>query len=125
VLLVEDHRDTANQLTRLLQRAGHDVTWAGSLREARGFIAATGDDPEAQGFNILISDLGLPDGSGHDLMRDLAGRHAMPGIALSGYGMKDDILDSMAAGFSRHITKPVDWQELKLAIQKIAADQEG
>jgi signal transduction histidine kinase/ActR/RegA family two-component response regulator len=125
VLLVEDHRDTANQLTRLLQRAGHDVTWAGSLREARGYIAATGDDPEAQGFNILISDLGLPDGSGHDLMRDLASRQAMPGIALSGYGMKDDILDSMAAGFSRHITKPVDWQELKLAIQKIAADQEA
>ena len=81
VLLVEDHRDTANQLTRLLQRAGHDVTWAGSLREARGYIAATGDDPEAQGFNILISDLGLPDGSGHDLMRDLASRQAMPGIA--------------------------------------------
>ena len=73
----------------------------------------------------MISDLGLPDGSGHELMRELASRHVMPGIALSGYGMKDDILDSMAAGFSRHITKPVDWQELKLAIQKIAADQEA
>jgi PAS domain S-box-containing protein len=125
VLLVEDHRDTANQLTRLLRRAGHEVTWAGSLREARELVAATGDSPQARGFNILISDLGLPDGSGHELMRDLASRHAMPGIALSGYGMKDDILDSMAAGFSRHITKPVDWQELKLAIQKIAADQEN
>jgi CheY-like chemotaxis protein len=124
VLLVEDHRDTANQLTRLLKRAGHEVTWAGSLREARDLIAATGDNPQARGFNILISDLGLPDGSGHELMRDLASRQAMPGIALSGYGMKDDILDSMAAGFSRHMTKPVDWQELKLAIQKIAADQE-
>ena len=125
VLLVEDHRDTAHQLTRLLRRAGHDVTWAGSLQEARGFIAASDDDPQAPGFNILISDLGLPDGSGHELMRELASRHVMPGIALSGYGMKDDILDSMAAGFSRHITKPVDWQELKLAIQKIAADQEA
>ena len=125
VLLVEDHPDTARQLTRLLQRAGHDVSWAGSVREARELIAASnGEQPEG-GFNILISDLGLPDGSGHELMRDLASHHRMPGIALSGYGMKDDILDSMAAGFSRHITKPVDWQELKTAIQKIATEQDS
>ena len=88
-------------------------------------IAATGSDGAERGFNILISDLGLPDGSGHEFMRDLASRNSMPGIALSGYGMKDDILDSMAAGFSRHITKPVDWQELKIAIQKIAAEQDA
>ena len=125
VLLVEDHPDTAQQLKRLLQRAGHEVTWAGSIREARELIEASSEDSEDRGFNILISDLGLPDGSGHELMRDLASQHRMPGIALSGYGMKDDILDSMAAGFSRHITKPVDWQELKIAIQKIAAEQES
>ena len=105
VLLLEDHSDTAHQLTRLLQRAGHEVTWAGSIREARELIEATGDDPKARGFNILISDLGSPDGSGHDLMRDLARRHhLMPAIALSGYGMKDDILDRMAAGFP--VTSP-------------------
>jgi PAS domain S-box-containing protein len=126
VLLVEDHPDTAQQLKRLLQRAGHEVTWAGTLREARELIEASSDESQdGGGFNILISDLGLPDGSGHELMRDLASQHRMPGIALSGYGMKDDILDSMAAGFSRHITKPVDWQELKIAIQKIAAEQES
>ena len=55
-------------------------------------------------------------------MRDLARRHPIRGIALSGYGMKDDIENSIAAGFSRHITKPVDWQELKVAIQKIAGE---
>ena len=124
ILLVEDHPDTAQQLTRLLQRAGHKVQWAGSIGEARTLISETGKDSAEHGFNMLISDLGLPDGSGHELMRDLASRHSMPGIALSGYGMKDDILDSMAAGFSRHITKPVDWQELKVAIQKIASEQE-
>jgi signal transduction histidine kinase/ActR/RegA family two-component response regulator len=117
ILLVEDHPDTAKQLTRLLQRAGHEVAWAGTIREARELIA---DKNRQTGFNIVISDLGLPDGSGNDLMRDLANRHAIPGIALSGYGMKDDIRDSMAAGFSRHLTKPVDWQELKIAIQEIA-----
>jgi PAS domain S-box-containing protein len=123
VLLVEDHADTARQLTRLLERAGHEVSWAGTVSEARDLIAARSKPPAAPGFNILISDLGLPDGSGHELMRDLAARHPIPGIALSGYGMKDDILDSMAAGFSRHITKPVDWQELKQAIQKIATGE--
>ena len=119
ILLVEDHPDTAEQLTRLLKRAGHEVTRAGSVREARELIAAQ-KNPERD-FNILISDLGLPDGSGHEIMRDLASDHdhRMPGIALSGYGMKDDIRDSMEAGFSRHITKPVDWQELKGAIQKL------
>lgn len=120
VLLVEDHPDTARQLTRLLERAGHEVSWAGSIREARDLIVSHSPSSAERGFNILISDLGLPDGSGHDLMRDLAAQHAIPGIALSGYGMKDDILDSMAAGFSRHITKPVDWQELKQAIQNLA-----
>jgi PAS domain S-box-containing protein len=124
VLLVEDHPDTARQLTRLLERAGHEVSWAGSIREARELITARWQSSDGRRFNILISDLGLPDGSGHDLMRDLARQHPIPGIALSGYGMKDDILDSMAAGFSRHITKPVDWQELKQAIQNLAADEE-
>ncbi len=117
ILLVEDHPDTAKQLTRLLRRAGHEVVPVSSIKEARSVVAA-----EVSGsFNILISDLGLPDGSGHELMRDLA-RHqqAIPGIALSGYGMKDDIRESIEAGFVRHLTKPVDWQELKVAIQKIS-----
>jgi len=122
VLLVEDHSDTAEQLSRLLRAAGHDVTSAGTIREAQELIAAA-EQQNPRGFHILISDLGLPDGSGHDLMRDLVRHHQIPGIALSGYGMNEDIRDSMDAGFSRHITKPVDWQELKTAIQKIAAEQ--
>jgi len=122
VLLVEDHLDTANQLNRLLSHAGHEVTWAATVREARELVSARANQPGNE-FNILISDLGLPDGSGHDLMRDLASDHPIPGIALSGYGMTEDIQNSMAAGFSRHITKPVDWQELKTAIQKIAVSE--
>jgi len=123
ILLVEDHRDTAEQLIRLLKRAGHEVVWAASVQEAREQMASAQVNQRGA-FNILISDLGLPDGSGHDLMRDLASVHSIPGIALSGYGMKDDIDDSIAAGFSRHITKPVDWQELKSAIQK-AVEEAG
>jgi len=113
VLLVEDHPDTAEQLTRLLIRAGHQVSCAATVKEAleRG---RTGE------FDILISDLGLPDGSGYDLMRDFAQPQHIPGIALSGFGMKEDVENSMAAGFSRHFTKPVDWQELQIEILKVA-----
>ncbi len=118
ILLVEDHPDTAAQLSRLLERAGHEVTCAGSVREAQ----ETASQNRTSAFDILISDLGLPDGSGHDLMRDLSRNHPIPGIALSGYGMDEDIQNSIAAGFSRHMTKPVDWQELKGAIQKVARD---
>jgi len=118
ILLVEDHADTARQLTRLLMRAGHEVVTASSIKEARELVTSG----KAGQFNILISDLGLPDGSGHELMRDLSRDrdHAIPGIALSGYGMKEDIRESMEAGFSRHLTKPVDWQELKVAIDRLA-----
>lgn len=113
VLLVEDHPDTAEQLTRLLTRAGHKVSCAATVKEAleRG---------QAGGFDILISDLGLPDGSGYDLVRDLARPRHIPAIALSGFGMKQDVENSIAAGFSRHFTKPVDWHELENEILKIA-----
>ena len=113
VLLVEDHADTAEQLTRLLKRAGHQVSCAATVKEAleRGIEG---------GFDILISDLGLPDGSGYDLARTLVRSRHIPAIALSGFGMKQDVENSIAAGFSRHFTKPVDWHELQTEILKIA-----
>ena len=121
ILLVEDHADTADQLSRLLKRAGHTVTWASNIVEAHQCLAASSSAGDSSSFDLLVSDLGLPDGSGHDLMREVSITHRIPGIALSGYGMKEDIQKSMDAGFSRHITKPVDWDELKGAIQRIAA----
>jgi len=120
VLLVEDHPDTAEQLSRLLKRAGHNVTSAGSVKDAREVAAAKANGGSECPFDILISDLGLPDGSGHDLMRELDSCYGIPGIALSGFGMKEDVADSLAAGFARHMTKPVDWQELKAVILKLA-----
>ena len=120
ILLVEDHPDTAEQLARLLRRAGHEVTVAGSVKEAQERAASLKSKGQPADFDLLISDLGLPDGTGYDLMRDLTNRNPIPGIALSGFGMDDDIQNSIAAGFSRHLTKPVDWQELKVEIEKIA-----
>ncbi len=121
ILLVEDHPDTAEQLTRLLKRVGHHVVAAGCLAEARELTSCEAIGTSEYPFDMLISDLGLPDGSGHDLMRELGECHRVPGIALSGFGMKEDVAASMAAGFSRHMTKPVDWHELKAEIEKLAA----
>ena len=79
---------------------------AGALRRPR---------PRA-GVDLVISDLGLPDGTGLDLMRELGGRYGLRGIALSGYGMDEDIQRSRDAGFAPHLTKPVTLQMLQEAI---------
>ena len=72
-----------------------------------------------QHFDLVISDLGLPDGSGLDLMRQLRETWHLPGIALSGFGSEDDVAASTAAGFTEHITKPVDWERLRRAIERL------
>ena len=75
-----------------------------------------------QPFDLLVSDLGLPDSSGHDLMRALRSRgHKFPGIALSGYGQQQDILRSHEAGFATHLTKPVPRERLTESIASVMA----
>ena len=122
VLVVEDHPDTAEQFARLLRRAGHEVVCAGSITEAQTFAAMPPEENRACAFDILISDLDLPDGSGRELMRNLAQRYPIRGIAISGHGMKEDVDGSIRAGFSYHITKPVNWAELKAVIEKISGE---
>src|SRR4030095_68321 len=59
-------------------------------------------------FDLLISDIGLPDRSGYELMEELRAQNGLPGIALSGFGMENDITRARAAGFSEHLTKPIN-----------------
>ena len=120
VLVVEDHPDTAEQFARLLRRAGHEVVCAGGIKEAQTCALVAPGQNRACAFDIVISDLDLPDGSGRELMRHLAQRYPIHGIAISGHGMKEDVDGSMQAGFSYHITKPVNWAELKAVIDKIS-----
>ena len=100
ILLVEDHPPTCATLTQLLARRGFRVVAARSLHEAR--TAA-----EREKFDILISDIGLPDGNGCDLMVELRQRQNLRGIALTGYGMSEDMERSRQSGFATHLTKPV------------------
>jgi signal transduction histidine kinase len=109
ILLVEDHEQTRATLTKLLERRGHNVLSVASTEEARERVAA-GD------CDLVISDLGLPDGDGHRLMLEMGRDYGLPGIALSGYGTDADIARSKASGFFAHLTKPVEIHSLESAI---------
>ena len=117
ILLVEDHEDTNRSLTNLLRRRGYQVQSALTFQSA---IELSGKEK----FDVLISDLGLPDGSGIDLIQKLASKPPL-GIALTGFGMEQDIRRSRGAGFQHHLVKPIDLNKLDLLIQEGAATLPG
>jgi signal transduction histidine kinase len=112
VLLVDDHADTLTTLTRLLTRRGHTVTAVATAAAAREEFARAE-------FDVIISDVGLPDASGLELIADLRHIRHTPAIALSGYGMDADLLSSKAAGFQEHLTKPIDFERLARTVQQV------
>jgi signal transduction histidine kinase/CheY-like chemotaxis protein len=117
VLLVEDHADTAEAVASYLRGCGYRVTVAGTVREA--LAAAESAEPGPHGpVELLLSDLDLPDGSGHDLMSRLGAR-GLPGIALSGYGSPQDLRQSREAGFAAHLLKPVRPERLHAEIRRL------
>jgi PAS domain S-box-containing protein len=114
VLLVEDNRDTIRVMGRVLRSLGHRVHAAGSVNEA--LDAARGGS-----FDLLVSDIGLPDGSGWELLRRLRegedpAARPLPAIALSGFGTTDDLRQSREAGFADHLVKPINVRRLQDAI---------
>jgi HAMP domain-containing protein/signal transduction histidine kinase len=117
ILLVEDHEDTNRSLTSLLRRRGYHVRSALTFQSALELSAK-------EKFDVLISDLGLPDGSGLDLIQKLASRPPL-GIALTGFGMEQDIRKSREVGFHHHLVKPIDLNKLDSLIQEGAASLSG
>lgn len=115
ILLVDDHPDTCAALAKLLKLRGHSVVAANNMREAME-VAAAGDP-----FDLLISDVGLPDGNGMDLVRYLRTQRPIRGIAISGFGMDADISKSLEAGFGEHLVKPVKLEKLEAAIARVMA----
>jgi signal transduction histidine kinase len=113
ILLVDDHEDTLRAMSRLLRKLEHRVVTANCVQ---GALRAA----DAENFDLLISDVGLPDGTGLDLMRELLGRQSIRGIALTGYGTDQDLRQTREAGFSAHLTKPIDFRALETAIRSVA-----
>jgi len=114
ILIVEDHDNTATVMSKLLRHNGHEVVTASTVRQALEVLHTTPLD-------LLVSDLGLPDGNGFQVMRELAKISDAKGIAISGYGMEEDLERSSRAGFSAHLTKPIDVQKLQETIQQVTA----
>ena len=120
ILLVDDHESTRQILARMIRRLGHQVFVAGDLRSASEVLSQNLID-------ILISDLGLPDGEGTELTMRWKHKLQLGAIALSGFGMASDVTRSLESGFSCHLTKPVEFECLAGAIEKIClkADPDG
>ncbi len=112
VLVVDDHHDTCTGMKMMLERRGYQITLAHSAEQAV-------EKARMQDFDLLISDIGLPDRSGFDLMRELRNSKGLRGIALSGFGMEHDVSKARAAGFSEHLTKPINFERLEEAIQNL------
>jgi PAS domain S-box-containing protein len=116
ILLIEDDPSTLTVLSRLLRYERHQVTTADCVRAAMAAVDLAGDE-----FDLIISDIGLPDGNGVDLMRSLQSRRHYPAIALTGFGMDEDIRRTRDAGFRVHLTKPIDFRALEAAIREVVA----
>jgi CheY-like chemotaxis protein len=115
ILVVDDHDDTLRSMKMLLKRLGYEVLAAENMTEALRIA-------EQQHFDILLSDIGLPDGTGLDLLKRLRAKRNIKALALSGFGMDEDIERSQEAGFADHLTKPVSMDRLQAAIAELEND---
>lgn len=117
ILLVEDHGDTLSVFAAMLRRRGHAVITVSSSRAAMEAMK------EDSAIDILICDIGLPDGDGWELMKALRSRWSIPGIAVTGFGMPSDHERSAEVGFAFHLVKPIDPQELDFAMEQVMKSQ--
>ena len=112
LLVVDDHHDTCLGMKMLLERRGYRITLAHTADQAV-------ERAQEEEFDLLISDIGLPDRSGYELMKELRETRALRGIALSGFGMENDVNRARAAGFSEHLTKPINFERLDAVIRHL------
>jgi CheY-like chemotaxis protein len=115
ILLVEDHLDTARSMARLLEHQGHQVAVAHCAADGLALAAQSR-------FDLLLCDIGLPDRDGWQLLEETRKLYPIAGIAISGYGMNDDIDRSRQCGFAAHVTKPSSLQQLLKTIDDVMGD---
>jgi CheY-like chemotaxis protein len=112
-LLVEDHRDTQRTLSRLLTHFGHEVLTANNKQGALELLAPGNID-------VLLCDIGLPDGTGYEVVSQARRKRPIKAIAITGFGTEEDFRRSKEAGFDSHLVKPVDLHELQTALDRVA-----
>jgi PAS domain S-box-containing protein len=113
ILLVEDHQDTRHTLSRLLTHFGHQISVAADRQSALHIMAS-------QKFDVILCDIGLPDGSGYEVLSEAKGQRPVKAIAISGFGTEADVRRSTEAGFDFHLVKPVDLRELQEVLDQVA-----
>lgn len=118
ILVVDDHVDTCIGMKMMLERRGYRVTTAHTADDAAG-------KARKEEFDLVISDIGLPDRSGYELMQELSTMKGLRGIALSGFGMEGDVTRARNAGFSEHLTKPINFDRLDEAIHSLLEPAEA
>jgi CheY-like chemotaxis protein len=112
ILLVDDHHDTVRALDRLLTMEGHCVTPAESCDEA---IAAA----RALRFDVLLSDIGMPEKDGFALLKELRALYPVPAVAITGYGRRHEVHQMIEAGFDAHVLKPVEAARLRAVLNTV------
>jgi CheY-like chemotaxis protein len=118
ILVVEDHHETAESLSRLLRLDGYTVLTAESFASAMDVVRAGPVD-------LLLCDIALPDGDGCDLLRQIRCLFPVEGIAISGYGRAKDVERCLAAGYARHLLKPVTVEQIEESIAGIEGLRTG
>jgi CheY-like chemotaxis protein len=113
ILVVEDHGDTLQALSRLLNHFGHEISVADGAQNALKLI-------DSKEFDVVLCDIALPDGSGYDVIAQAKRRRPVKAVALTGFGTSEDVERGKEAGFDFHLTKPVDFHELRAVLGQIA-----
>ncbi len=114
ILVVEDHSDTLQALSRLLRHFGHEISLADGAQNALNILGS-------KEFDVVLCDIALPDGNGYDVIAEAKRRRPVKAVALTGFSATEDIQRGKEAGFDFHLTKPVDFHELRSVLGQIAA----
>jgi hypothetical protein len=114
ILVVEDHTDTLQALSRLLSHFGHEISLADGAQKALDMI-------NSKEFDVVLCDIALPDGNGYEVIAQAKRKRAVKAVALSGFSASEDIERGKQAGFDFHLAKPVDFHELRAVLGQIAA----
>ena len=114
ILVVEDHGDTLQALSRLLTHFGHEISVAEGAQSAQEII-------DSKEFDVVLCDIALPDGNGYDLIAEAKRKRPVKAVAITGFGTEEDIRRGKEAGFDFHLVKPVDFHELRTVLGQIGS----